>query len=203
MSDLTNVIMNQKEIIQISLENLAKMFHRRKYIKNDNFDDKIIDEIIKNNMHNFELDGKKLSINFINTDLKNISSGSALDDYLSKNLNYHKVIISKSFNKKVYKQIMDNYKNSEIFSFHVFLEDIIQKDFIPEHQLLNEEQKKELGSTFNLNDLSKIYDTDMMVRYYGAKINDVFRIIRPSLTSGNSICYRIVIPGNLDNLFIK
>ena len=203
MSDLTNVIMNQKEIIRTTLNNLGKLFYRRNYIKTDKLDEQIIDEVIQNNMHNFELDGKKLSINFINTQLKNISSGSSLDDYLSKELDYHKFIITKSFNKKVYKQIKENYRNSEIFSFHRFLEDIIEKDFIPKHHLLNEKEKTELQQTFNLNELSKIYDTDMMARYYGAKLNDVFRITRPSLTSGTGICYRIVIPGNLDYLFIK
>ena len=59
MSDLTNVIMNQKEIIRTTLNNLGKLFYRRNYIKTDKLDEQIIDEVIQNNMHNFELDGKK------------------------------------------------------------------------------------------------------------------------------------------------
>lgn len=37
-----------------------------------------------------------------------------------------------------------------------------------------------------------------MARYYGAKLNDVFRIIRPNINSGTSIYYRLVIPGSMD-----
>ena len=52
--------------------------------------------------------------------------------------------------------------------------------------------------SFGLNELGRIYSTDIMTRYYGAKHNDVFRIIRPNINSGTSVYYRLVIPGNLD-----
>ena len=42
MSDLTNVIMNQKEIIRTTLNNLGKLFYRRNYIKTDKLDEQII-----------------------------------------------------------------------------------------------------------------------------------------------------------------
>jgi DNA-directed RNA polymerase subunit H (RpoH/RPB5) len=47
----------------------------------------------------------------------------------------------------------------------------------------------------------KILLTDMMVRYYGAKIGDIFRIIRPSMTSGKNVFYRRVVNGSWDILF--
>ena len=81
------------------------------------------------------------------------------------------------------------------------LEDIPMKAIIPEHQLLNEEEKSELLSKYNELSLSAILDTDMMARYYNAQIGDIFRIIRPSVTSGNSIFYRRVHHGSLDILF--
>ena len=40
-----------------------------------------------------------------------------------------------------------------------------------------------------------------MSRYYGAKIGDIFRIIRPSMTAGKNIFYRRVVKGSLDILF--
>lgn len=52
--------------------------------------------------------------------------------------------------------------------------------------------------SFALAELPRIYSTDMMARYYGAKINDVFRVIRPNLNSGTSIMYRVVVLGNMD-----
>lgn len=201
MDDLANVEMNQPEITKTVILNIAKMFNKRGYIKNDTISDNIIKEILDNKLFSFEIDGSKLSINFVNTDLKNIQSGTPLDDYLSKHLDYIKIVVVKSFSKKVYKQILENYKNAEIFNVHEFLEDISSKNFISEHKILSNEDKAELSKFYNLKDLAKIYVSDMMSRYYGAKLNDVFRIKRPNLNSGNSIFYRIVIPGNSNHLF--
>ena len=52
------------------------------------------------------------------------------------------------------KQIISEYKNAEFFFEHEMLEDIPKKVFIPKHQLLDEEEKKELLSKFNENELS-------------------------------------------------
>jgi DNA-directed RNA polymerase subunit H (RpoH/RPB5) len=63
---------------------------------------------------------------------------------------------------------------------------------------LIEGEREELLKSFALKELGRIHSTDMMARYYGAKINDVFRIERPNINSGISIYYRVVIPGNLE-----
>ena len=81
------------------------------------------------------------------------------------------------------------------------LEDIPMKIFIPEHQLLNKEEKEELLSKFSENELSIILDIDMMSRYYKAQVGDIFKIIRPSIVSGNSIFYRKVNHGSIDLMF--
>ena len=41
-----------------------------------------------------------------------------------------------------------------------------------------------------------------MARYYGAKVNVIFKIVRININSGFSTVYRTVIPGSLDNLFL-
>lgn len=38
---------------------------------------------------------------------------------------------------------------------------------------------------------------DPVARFYGAKVTDVFKIIRSSITSGKEVDYRIVIPGEI------
>lgn len=198
MAELSNVELNTKEMNYIIIENIAKMFHRRGYMKSNKFSSMIIDAIIADKVHNFEIDGDKFSINILNEEIKNISSGSAADDYLGKNIEYHKFLIVKNFSKKTYTQVNKEYKNAEIFTFFEFLEDIPSKEFIPEHYLLNPDEKKELLESFGLNELGRIYNTDIMARYYGAKLNDVFRIIRPNINSGTSIYYRMVIIGSLE-----
>ncbi len=202
MAELSNVELNIKEITKIVINNLGKMFHRRGYTNTDIIPDKIIDIIISDKTYDFELENtdtkKKISINILNQEIKNISNGSIADEYLNKNIDYHKFLIVKNFSKKTFTQVVKEYKNAEIFTIYELLEDIPSKEFIPEHKLLNNEEKKELLESFGLNELGRIYSTDIMSRYFGAKINDVFRIIRPNISSGTSIYYRLVINGSLD-----
>jgi DNA-directed RNA polymerase subunit H (RpoH/RPB5) len=81
------------------------------------------------------------------------------------------------------------------------MEDLPSKMFIPEHKLLSDEEKKAFLEIFKESELAKINDTDMMSRYYAAKVGDIFKIVRPSLTAGKNIFYRKVVPGNLNQLF--
>ena len=41
----------------------------------------------------------------------------------------------------------------------------------------------------------------LVARYYNAKVNDIFKILRPNITSGYSVFYRVVVNGKIDNLF--
>lgn len=198
MSELSNVELNNKEMIKIIISNLGKMFYRRNYIKFDEFSEKISDALMNEKQYDFEIDDKKYSINIFIQDVKNISNGSPVDDYLSKKIDHHKFLLVKSFSKKTYMQVNKEYKNAEIFTIFEFLEDIPAKDFIPEHILLNTDEKNELLDSFGLNELGRIYSTDIMTRYYGAKLNDVFRIIRPNISCGTAIYYRLVVPGNME-----
>lgn len=197
MSDLLNIEMKNAEVFDTILLNIGKMFITRGYTDKLLPSD-IIKEIHLNKVANFTLDTKKISITILNQDVKNISSNSPIDEYLSKSIDTHKFIIVKNFAKKTYKQINSDYKNCEIFFFHEFLEDIPSKLYIPKHTLIINDDRIEILKTFALREFGKIYSTDMMARYFGAKINDIFRIERPNINSGISIYYRIVIQGNLD-----
>lgn len=197
MSELANVEMNTKEMMTVIISNIGKLFKRRHYT-DTSLPDKVVENILADKSYNFDLSGKKISINIMNIEVKNISNGSPVDEYLNKNIDYHKFLIVKSFSKKTYTQIQNDYKNAEIFTVFEMLEDIPAKEFIPEHNILNDEDKKELLESFGLNELGRIHSTDIMARYYGAKVNDVFRIIRPNLSSGTSVYYRLVINGSMD-----
>lgn len=198
-----NVEYNSKEVISEVYTNILKMLKRRKLIDNveDTFN-KISEDINQKPVIEIELNNNtKCSVNYINAKLSSIAQGTPLDDYLSNNTSVHKIVIIKEPAKKVHKQIISEYKNAEMFMEHHMMEDIPSKIFIPEHQLLNEDEKKELLSKFTENELSIILDTDMMARYYNAKVGDIFRIIRPTITSGTSIFYRRVSHGSLDLIY--
>jgi DNA-directed RNA polymerase subunit H (RpoH/RPB5) len=198
-----NIELNSKEINIEVCKNILKMLERRKVINTtDEIFDKIFNDI--NNKASLEFllkDKTKCSIYIINAKISSITQGTPIDDFLSNNLDVHKIIVIKECSKKAIKQILIDYKNAEFFFEHEMLEDIPSKKIIPEHQLLNKDEVDELLNKFNENELSIIYSTDMMSRYYNAQIGDIFRIIRPSVTSGNSIFYRRVHHGSLDILF--
>ena len=198
-----NVEYGTKEIKQIIIKNISLMLERRKLITNS---DKTYDEIdfSNNNQDTFKikLDNNEIwEIHFVNAKILSISQGTPLDDYLSNNIDIHKIIVIKQIAKKTAKQLMYDYVNVEFFIEHELMEDIPSKIFIPKHILLTKEEKKELAEVFDEKDIGKILLFDIMTRYYNANVGDIFRIIRPSLTAGYNIYYRKVINGTIDIIF--
>jgi DNA-directed RNA polymerase subunit H (RpoH/RPB5) len=179
------------------------MFERRKLISSwsDEFT-KLGNDISSKTIFEIILSDKtKYSIYLVNAKLSSIVQGTPLDEYLSNNIDVHKIIIAKDVAKKVVKQIVSEYKQAEFFFESDMLEDIPSKIFIPEHHIISEEEKKELLDKFSEQDLGRILLTDIMARYYGAKIGDIFKIIRPSSTAGKNVYYRKVINGSWDIIF--
>jgi len=197
-----NVEYSTKEIFTIVLTNTLLMLVRRKALKTNQ---KILEDFnntfVEKGIIEFKDDNNnKISINLTPGKLTSIVQGSQLDEYLKNNVDVHKIIIIKDPSKKVIKQVITDYTNAEIFIEHEMMEDIPSKFFIPEHQLLTEEEKKNLLETFKESELAKINDTDIMSRYFGAKVGDIFRMIRPSITAGYNIFYRRVVSGNFNQI---
>lgn len=198
-----NVEYSTKEIANILLKNTLLMLVRRKQITTI---EKILGEFnetfVQKGIIEFKDDNNnKISINLTSGKLTTIVQGSQLDDYLKNNTDVHKIIIIKEPSKKVIKQVITDYINAEIFFEHELMEDIPSKFFIPEHQLLTEDEKKNILETFKEAEIAKINDTDIMCRHFNAKVGDIFRMIRPSITAGYNIFYRRVVPGNFNQLF--
>ena len=190
-----------KEKHQIIFENALKMLWRRNLISNYK---SILDkksEITSNKEIKIKLDdGSFASIYIVNGKVTSISNNSPIDDYL-KDTNILKILVIEEPSKRVFKQVIEDYPNTNTFFFHEFMEDIPSKNIIPQHILLTEEERNELLVNFKNNNLKKIFTTDMMSRYFNAKINDVFRIERLNITSGKGVDYRVVVQGKLDLLF--
>lgn len=192
-----------KEISAIVLTNVLKMCERRDLINNVNsLFDKIKDNFINKGIIEFNIkDNKKISIYHFTGKVASIVQGSPLDEYLKTDVNISKIVIMKEPSKRSAKQLTSEYLNIEFFFEYEMMEDIPSKMFIPEHILLIEEDKKDFLVMFKESELAKINDTDIMSRYYAAKVGDIFKIVRPSLTAGKNIFYRKVVPGNINQLF--
>lgn len=201
--DLTRVSYDNKEINKIIVSNILKMFKRRNLIENiEETFNSIENDISPNKSIKVKLlDNQNSMIYIINDKVTSITQNSPIDDFLSKDVNIFKFVIIREPSKKTFKQVIENYPNSEIFFQNEFMEDIPSKDIIPEHRLLNSDEKDELTQVIDSKNLKKIFTTDMMSRYFNAKVNDIFRINRMNTTSGNGIDYRVVVPGKIDMLF--
>lgn len=198
-----NVEYNNKEVTTIIMENIMKMLERRGLIKSW-FDEykKLGEDLATKSTFQIQLSDKtNYGIYLVSAKLTSIVQGTPLDDYLSNNIDIHKIIVARDVAKKVVKQIVSEYKNAEFFFESEMMEDIPSKVFIPEHQLMKDDEKAELLEKFSELELSRILLTDMMSRYYGAKVGDIFRIIRPSFTAGKNVFYRRVVNGSWDVLF--
>jgi DNA-directed RNA polymerase subunit H (RpoH/RPB5) len=197
-----NVEYNNKEINSIIMENILKMLERRKLINSWSDQFKKLDDVQNKSIFDFVLNNnKKYSIYIVSSKLVSIVQGSPLDEYLSNNIDVHKIIVARDVAKKVVKQIVSEYKNAEFFFETEMMEDIPSKLFIPEHHLLGKEEKEELTAKFSEGELAKIFLTDVMSRYYGAVIGDIFKIVRPSFTAGKNVFYRRVVNSSWDILF--
>ena len=83
----------------------------------------------------------------------------------------------------------------EHFRENELIIDKISHALVPKHELLEETEKKELLKLYKIKDINlpKINSNDPVSRYFGAKKGQVFKITRPSETSGETIYYRIVV----------
>lgn len=72
---------------------------------------------------------------------------------------------------------------------------ILKSELVPEHAVLSEDEKQKLLEQYNITvkQLPKIFSSDPVVKTLKAKIGDVLKIIRKSVTAGTSVYYRVVV----------
>jgi DNA-directed RNA polymerase I, II, and III subunit RPABC1 len=194
-----DIIINRQKKIQIVIKTLCRILIERKYTeKNITEIFNKISPMINEDEILFSLDNKKYGIKFINLFLTTIKKELSIENFLNKNPDTHKFIIINKLSDRAVKQILE-YQNTEVFTIDELLIVIIDHNIVPKHILLTNEEKEKYFSVFNHHprDMKKILVNDPIARFYGAKVGDLFKIIRPSITSGKEIDFRIVIPGEI------
>lgn len=83
----------------------------------------------------------------------------------------------------------------ECFKENELLIDKLSHVLVPKHELIDEKEKEELLEIYKAKEsqLPKMLSSDPIAKYFGARKNQVFKITRPSESSGDYIYYRIVV----------
>lgn len=83
----------------------------------------------------------------------------------------------------------------ECFKENELLIDKLSHVLVPKHEIISDEEKKELLKIYKAKDsqLPKILSSDPIARYFGGRKGQVFKITRPSESSGDYIYYRIIV----------
>jgi DNA-directed RNA polymerase subunit H (RpoH/RPB5) len=84
-------------------------------------------------------------------------------------------------------------KSTEIQQF-----EIMRHELVPLHEIISEEEKKELFKKYKLTTdlLPKIMDNDPVSNSIGAKPGQVLKITRKSRTAKEAVAYRLVVESN-------
>lgn len=192
------IFYNKKEINDIILKNWLKMLTNRGIFDNNNMGTNY--ELLKSQTNDKleytlkGLDNKNHSLKLFLTKISTTSNFSGgLDDFLK--LNHHKVIVINKTSLRVYKSIID-MGDIEIFFDYELMIDLISQSLVPKHEILTEiEEKAYLNSYQSKDTLRRILTMDPVARYYRMKEGNIIRVIRPSLATGYSISYLVVMNG--------
>lgn len=200
---------NETEKLEIISINLLKMLKERNLLKDY---DKLVNQVFNNlknkNSYDIKLDNKDrydvdvYSIMLLNDNINNLSKSSVFSSILSKynkKVNTHIIIIVEDIKEKIREKILLQFNNIEIFKKIELMMNLVDHMYIPKHILLTDEEKNIFYKEYNVSNeqMQKISIFDPVSRYYNAKKNDIFRIIRSSDITGTTFSYRLVI--NLSN----
>ena len=197
-----SIELTYNEKIQEVIKNVIKMIFERYNLHNNlNFND-----IYNNVKKNFDINNEsvKFNLNGINYVIKIINrsiTGRKIEDIeqlIDQYKNDYKFLIVQSINIKN-TDLLNEISNLEVFTIDELLVNIIEHHLIPKHRLLSEEDKNKLLEEYDIKqkNLPRIYVSDIIARYYNAKIGDIMEIERYNPNSGKSIIYRSVVNGQV------
>jgi DNA-directed RNA polymerase subunit H (RpoH/RPB5) len=199
MNKLVELSYNDKEKNENIIENFVKMLYNRNYLLNNDLTN-LISSAIKNfnNNETFIESNNVYHLKIIPYKLNTIKKSEDIEKFLEKNLNSKKIFVIPVGSTKVEKQLLE-YDNIEVFYEVDLLVNIIDNNLVPKHILLSDEEANEILKEYKINkeNLPRILSGDRIAKYYNIKPGQIVKIIRPSITAGNEIIYRICVNGKI------
>ena len=174
------------------LNHIIKLFRDRK---------NTLDIMIENDNEDKPNFGKKAYVHFIHN-LRNAKSNKEFEelyDVVTKAHNMEEkdhviIVVFDNLNEK-HRSLEVEFPNLTLFSYKNLMFNIVDHQFVPDHECLTAAEKIKLLSDFMIKDYSKlpiISKFDPVCRYYNFKIGDVIRITRPSDANKTYVSYRYV-----------
>ena len=199
MNKLVELIYSEQQKNEIIITNFVKMLYNRSY-----FDNSDLNDLIKSGINNFA--NYKTFINYNNEvfhliiipyKLNTIKKTEDIENFLNSN-DDKKIFVVLSGSTKIEKQILE-YKKTEVFNDVDLLVNIIDNNLIPKHILLSDEEANNILTEYKINkkNLPCILSADRIAKYYNIEPGQIVKIIRPSITAGEEIIYRVCINGKI------
>lgn len=203
------------------LSNIVKMFFHRKWIKQENLENRtktVIDSANDENLYKVKLDvklGTFPTYEFQNTDGKadfvddvvfiklvpqkvtSVGKSPIIVDFLTTYKQSHKILIVDEMSDKSRNALMSN-KYVEVFSEKKVLQNVMDHVLSPAYEILTPDECTEVLKEYQLTrrQMQIMFDTDTVAQYLFLKKGRIVRITRNSEASGNAIGYRIVVHKN-------
>ena len=199
MNKLVELIYSEQQKNEIIITNFVKMLYNRNY-----FGDSNLNDLIKSGINNFtnyktfiKYNNEIFHLIIIPYKLNTIKKTEDIENFLNSN-DDKKIFVVLSGSTKIEKQILE-YKKTEVFNDVDLLVNIIDNNLIPKHILLSDEEANNILTEYKINkkNLPCILSADRIAKYYNIEPGQIVKIIRPSITAGEEIIYRVCINGKI------
>jgi DNA-directed RNA polymerase subunit H (RpoH/RPB5) len=200
MNKLVELIYSGQQKNEIIIENFAKMLYNRGY-----FGDSNLNDLIKSGVSNFtnyetfiKYNNQVFHLKIIPYKLNTIKKSEDIERFLDTHIDDKKIFVILSGSTKIEKQLLE-YNNTEVFNDVDLLVNIVDNNLVPKHILLSDEDAKNILTEYKINkeNLPRILSGDRIAKYYNIKPGQIVKIIRPSITAGEEILYRVCVNGKI------
>lgn len=191
-------IKNKHELYIFTIfDNFTNILQDLRNINKSSFD---LDNI---NYNNNEISNDDYAIKIFTSKINNFKK-NGLQSFHSSHPNKKVIFIIENISLKLYTEILQSHDNIEIFLIEDLFHNLIHNVLQPKYELLTNEEKNVLKKNYDIyneNLIPKIKKSDIIVRFFNAKVNDILKITRYDNYYGKDIYYRIVVDSNYDDIF--
>jgi DNA-directed RNA polymerase subunit H (RpoH/RPB5) len=200
MNKLVELTYSEQQKNEIIIENFVKMLYNRGY-----FEDSNLNDLIKSGIHNFtnyetfiKYNNEVFHLKIIPYKLNTIKKSEDIERFLDTHVDNKKIFVILSGSTKIEKQLLE-YNNTEVFNDVDLMVNIVENNLVPRHILLSDEEAKNILTEYKINkeNLPRILSGDRIAKYYNIKPGQIVKIIRPSITAGEEILYRVCVNGKI------